>query len=257
MGYFEATWDSANDWTGFVTTNAADITRSRLNTGMLLRSYNGNLADNYDAGTPASYDWWILKNTTAERVMRVSVAIRFADITGFVLDHVGPFSVLPRDDSGSALAADRIALQMVKKTPGPPNDNYWLQPKDDATQRIDLEGKGQRWLGFNFFLRTHGESGGGGYRFEGRVIIHDLTFARPKQIAAWELVDTAGDIFDFAQFRIGLTDIATVPPNGPEGFELRIDEYRQHTHDPASVVEPGLTVQPRNRYGPWLTTVVT
>ena len=256
MGFASAFWDTGNDWTGFVTSQAQFVGRSRQTSGLKLRDGNGRLINAYTGSTPNPYTWYIIRNTTALRTMRVSFGIRFQEIR-FSDTKQGPFFITPRDDGGNTIGVATIRTEFKRKgAAGLLNDTFWIQPTGDNSQRVDIEDMSQRWFGFYFLFQSSGTSEP--YDFDGRILVHDLTPPRPRLLGAWTFADpTGGQIFDFAQFRFGVQSLNTIFPNGPETFEWRVDEYRQHTFTPSGDArEPAFGPMPRNRYGPYATAVL-
>ena len=249
MGYTEATWDRANDWSFFSQTGSADTTRSRVNTTRLYRNHHGRIFSSFTAPLTDGFDWYQFENTGAERCMRVALAIKFYALNWFKGTHLGPFFVTPRDDGGSTIAIDAIALQFTKLTAeGLGNRKYIIHPEGDSSDPVDITDRENDWLGFEWILLSEGSAEP--YTNTIRCIVTDLTHHRPRYLAAWNIPDpTAGEAFDFAQFRIGAQNLNQGTINGPETWDWRIDEFRMHTYDPSTAVDPGPMAMPLSRMG--------
>jgi hypothetical protein len=220
---YEATWDKANDWTGW--TNdlpAADITVSRVTSpanpwigacGRMQTTWTGGAGSYSFHFTPPASSLLI-----TSRTHRVTMAMLISQME-FAGTRSGPIRVNARDDTGTPLSevyalavtpsAGMLKLQLTNALNVEFSTNY-----------VDLRRFINEWLVYDFYVSS--STAAGVYTTTCWCDVWVYRAGRQKFLTRLSVSDYVGTPYDFNDMRIGFTLLS----KGVDAFDVQIDEFR-------------------------------
>lgn len=235
MAAFEATWDSANDWTLFTATGGADSAATRVTSpGVKYLGAVGRLTDNWTAGTGA-FDIYRSVELTPARRATWTIALRpilLGWSGGGVQTRNGPLLIRCRNDAGGNLG-QRGRLNVLRDTSGNVELRFYESSSASVSaEMVNLRARLDSWLLFRFELESTGTAAPYTVKMLCRVM--EARGTREKLLATLVVPAPATDIFDFAGFAIGFLSLE----KNSDFFDLHVDECRIGTGEGAPWPRP-------------------
>lgn len=225
---FEATWDTANDWSKFtVATGSGYMAASRserhqnpyrAGAGRLVTSSRPGEQSPYVEAAPT------IPAATGARHARWTVAIRMET---FNLDesHIGPFQIRASNRAGADLGVVAYTSVEVGEL-GQSGDSIWVgsfwQTVLDVGPGVEVGSLSNAWQVWDWHCRSYGETANANtVEVTASVYVEAGGFLQRRGLFIFDAASLS-NVYSWTGFRIGLDDMAT----STESFTLWVDDFR-------------------------------